>query len=134
MLVIGLAVRALRVGLLWAALVVEDRVSGLLIGMRGVFDERVLGLLEALGLSPAALDDRTLCGVELLVAGNAADAGGLGRSGLGLLALKARIGTHRAPLSPWPPADAREAPDRAARSSARVRLRSRGRSRSWVLA
>jgi hypothetical protein len=48
-------------------------------------DEGVFGLLEALGLSPARLAHRPLRGVEVLVAGHAADGARLRSGGGGLL-------------------------------------------------
>ena len=47
-----------------------------------------LGLLEALGLAAAPLAHGTLGRVQVLVAGDAADARGLGGRGLGLFLLE----------------------------------------------
>lgn len=91
-LVIGLPVLAQRVGLLGETLVVQDRVGSLLICVGGVFDERVLRLLEALGLPSPSLDDRTLGWIELLVAGDPPDAGGFGGCFVGLPTLEREIG------------------------------------------
>jgi hypothetical protein len=55
--------------------------------VRGVLDQRLLGALEALGLAAAGLDHGTLGRVEVLVAGDAADAGGLCGGGVDLLLL-----------------------------------------------
>ena len=63
----------------------------LLIAVRRMLDQRLLGLFEALGLSASALDDRSLRGIEVLVAGDAADARRLGGRGVDLILLVARI-------------------------------------------
>ncbi len=84
MLGVGLAVLAAG-ALLRATLVVEHGVRRLLVAVRGVLDEERLGFLEALGLAAASLPYRALRGVEILVAGDAADRGCFARGGALLL-------------------------------------------------
>ncbi len=62
--------------LLGAPLLVQDPVRRLFVGVRGVFDQSLLGLLEALALATAGLDDGAFNRIEVLFAGDAADPGG----------------------------------------------------------
>ena len=80
-----------------AAVVVCDA-RRLLVAVRGVVDQILLGQLEALGLALSALDDRALGRIEALVAGDAADRARLLGGRVDLLLLSARLLAH--PLSP----------------------------------
>jgi hypothetical protein len=91
---IGLAVLSAEGLLLGSTLIVKDRVRGLLITVRGMVDQGLLRLLEALGLAAPSLLNWTPRGIGLLDGAGASDFGGFPGCLVGLLLLVAGIGGH----------------------------------------
>jgi hypothetical protein len=77
-LLVGLAIGTVE-PLLGNALIVEDRMRGLLVSVRGVLDEQLASLLEALALTSARVIDRTPCRVGVPRRATADAPGLLGR-------------------------------------------------------
>jgi hypothetical protein len=73
---------------------VEDRVRRLLVAVRGMLDQRSLGLLETLGLSAPALDHGTPGWIEILVTCDATDARSIGCRRVDLLLFTPWIRRH----------------------------------------